>query len=102
MAFLTQKKAELCKNVIITFVFEKNGFFSPKNCRKLQKIVSITSIAALSQVRNDLARTNYSCLLDIKACRNWTPLDIRNRQKNTQTPSFAVTYATINRTKYVR
>jgi hypothetical protein len=28
MAFLTQSKAKLCKNLIITLVFEKNAFFS--------------------------------------------------------------------------
>jgi hypothetical protein len=30
LAFLTQNKAELCKNLIITLVFEKNAIFSPK------------------------------------------------------------------------
>jgi UDP-N-acetylglucosamine pyrophosphorylase len=35
MAFLTQNKAKLFKNLIITLVFEKNAIFSPKiaeNC----------------------------------------------------------------------
>jgi hypothetical protein len=35
MAFLTQNKAKLFKNFIITLVFEKNANFSPKiaeNC----------------------------------------------------------------------
>jgi hypothetical protein len=39
MAFLTQNKAELCKNLIKTLVFEKNANFSPKileNRRKLR------------------------------------------------------------------
>jgi hypothetical protein len=38
MAFLTQNKAELCKNLIITLVFDKNANFLPKiveNRRKL-------------------------------------------------------------------
>jgi hypothetical protein len=38
MAFLTQNKAKLCKNLIITLVFEKNVNMSPKigkNRRKL-------------------------------------------------------------------
>jgi hypothetical protein len=48
MAFLTQNKAKLCKNLIITLVFEKNAHFLPKiveNRRK--KIVIITSIPGL-------------------------------------------------------
>jgi hypothetical protein len=38
MAFLTQNKAKLCKNLIITLVFDKTPIFSPKiveNRRKL-------------------------------------------------------------------
>jgi hypothetical protein len=38
MAFSTKNKAKLCKNLIITLVFEKNANFSPKiveNRRKL-------------------------------------------------------------------
>jgi hypothetical protein len=42
MAFLIQIKAELCKILIITLVFEKNANFFAENCRKSQKIV-ITS-----------------------------------------------------------
>jgi hypothetical protein len=44
MAFLTQNKAELCKNLIITLVFDKNANFFAENCRKSQKIVIITSV----------------------------------------------------------
>jgi hypothetical protein len=43
MAFLTQNKAKLCKNLIITLVFEKNVIFFAENCPKLQKILIITS-----------------------------------------------------------
>jgi hypothetical protein len=43
MAFLTQNKAKLCKNMIITLVFEKNANFFAENCRKSLKIVIITS-----------------------------------------------------------
>jgi hypothetical protein len=43
MAFLTQNKAKLCKNLIITLVFEKNVNFFAENCPKLQKILIITS-----------------------------------------------------------
>jgi hypothetical protein len=43
MAFLTQNKARLCKILIITLVSEKNAIFVAENCRKLQKIVIITS-----------------------------------------------------------
>jgi hypothetical protein len=38
LAFFAQNKAKLCKNWIITLVFEKNAIFSPKigeNRRKL-------------------------------------------------------------------
>jgi hypothetical protein len=44
LAFLTQNKAKLCKNLIITLVFEKNGNFFAKNWQKSQKIVIITSV----------------------------------------------------------
>jgi hypothetical protein len=37
LAFLTQNKAQLCKNLAITLVFEKNAIFG----RKSQKIVII-------------------------------------------------------------
>jgi hypothetical protein len=43
LAFLTQNKAKLCKNFIITLVFEKNAKFFDKNWQKSQKIVIITS-----------------------------------------------------------
>jgi hypothetical protein len=43
LAFLTQNKAELCKNLIITLVFEKNANLFAENWQKLQKIVIITS-----------------------------------------------------------
>jgi hypothetical protein len=44
LAFLTQNKAKLCKNVIITLVFEKNANFFAENWQKSQKSVIITSI----------------------------------------------------------
>jgi hypothetical protein len=34
LAFLTQNKAKLCKILIITLVFEKNGNFFAENCQK--------------------------------------------------------------------
>jgi hypothetical protein len=37
MAFLTQNKAKLCKNLIITLVFEKNANFFAEKCQKSQK-----------------------------------------------------------------
>jgi hypothetical protein len=43
-AFLTQDKAKLFKNFIITLVFEKNAeIFFAENCQKSQKIAIITS-----------------------------------------------------------
>jgi hypothetical protein len=41
LAFLAQNKAKLCKNLIITLIFEKNANFFAENCRKTQKIVII-------------------------------------------------------------
>jgi hypothetical protein len=35
MAFLTQNKDKLCKNLIVTLVFEKNAKFFAENRRKL-------------------------------------------------------------------
>jgi hypothetical protein len=43
MAFFAQNKAKLCKNWIITLVFEKNAIFFAENWKKWQKIVIITS-----------------------------------------------------------
>jgi hypothetical protein len=43
MAFFAQTKARVCKNWIITLVFENNNKFVAENCQKLQKIVIITS-----------------------------------------------------------
>jgi hypothetical protein len=44
LAFLTQNKAKLFKNLIITLVFEKNANFFAENCQKSLKIVIITSV----------------------------------------------------------
>jgi hypothetical protein len=43
LAFLTQNKAELCKILIITLVFEKIAKFFAENGQKSQKIMIITS-----------------------------------------------------------
>jgi hypothetical protein len=43
MAFFAQNKAKLCKNWIITLVFDKNANFFAENWQKSQKIVIITS-----------------------------------------------------------
>jgi hypothetical protein len=42
LAFLTQNKANLCKMLIITLVFEKNANFFAENYQKSQKNVIIT------------------------------------------------------------
>jgi hypothetical protein len=47
LAFLTQNKAKLFKNLIITLVFEKNANFFAENWQKSQKIVIITSVPAI-------------------------------------------------------
>jgi hypothetical protein len=49
LAFLTQNKAKLCKNLIITLVFEKNVNFFAENWQKSQKIVIITSTPGPSE-----------------------------------------------------
>jgi hypothetical protein len=41
LAFFTQNKAKLCKILIVTLVFEKNGIFFTENCQKSHKIVII-------------------------------------------------------------
>jgi hypothetical protein len=46
LAFLTQNKAKLCKNLSITLVFEKNAKFFDENWQKSRKIVIITSTPA--------------------------------------------------------
>jgi hypothetical protein len=43
LAFIAQNKAKLCKNWIITLVFEKNANFFAEIWQKSQKIVIITS-----------------------------------------------------------
>jgi hypothetical protein len=42
MTILTQNKAKLCKNLIITLILEKNALLAV-NYRKSQKIMIITS-----------------------------------------------------------
>jgi hypothetical protein len=42
------------KKLIITLVFEKNAIFFAENCRKLPKIVIITSTPGLLTARQDL------------------------------------------------
>jgi hypothetical protein len=48
LAFLTQNKAKICKNLIITLVFEKNANFFAEICQKSQKIVIITSTPGIN------------------------------------------------------
>jgi hypothetical protein len=43
LAFFARNKAKLCKNWIISLIFEKNANFFAENCRKSPKIVIITS-----------------------------------------------------------
>jgi hypothetical protein len=43
LAFITQNKAILCEDLIVTLVFEKNAIFFAKNWEKSQKIVIVTS-----------------------------------------------------------
>jgi hypothetical protein len=66
LAFSAQNKAKLCKNWIITLVFEKNGNFFAENCQKSQKIVIITSTLGLGE--NALGLFGLHCDL-AKECR---------------------------------
>jgi hypothetical protein len=43
LAFRLKNKAKLCKNLILTLVFEKNVIFFAENCRNSQKIAIMTS-----------------------------------------------------------
>jgi hypothetical protein len=52
LAFLTQNKAKLCKNLIVTLVFEKNANIFAKHWRKSQKIVIITSVPDEFVIKN--------------------------------------------------
>jgi hypothetical protein len=47
LAFFDSNKAKLCKNLIITLVFEKNANFFAEIWHKSQKIVIITSTPGL-------------------------------------------------------
>jgi hypothetical protein len=51
-SFFTQNKAKLCKNLIITLVFEKNASFFRRKLAKSQKIVIITSTPGRTDLRN--------------------------------------------------
>jgi hypothetical protein len=53
LAFLTQNKAKLCKNLIITLVFETNANFFAENCQKSQKIVIITSVPGHTELSGE-------------------------------------------------
>jgi hypothetical protein len=60
LAFLTQSKAKLCKNLIITLLFEKKTpFFIAENCPKLQKNVNITSVLQSSHFDRKLFQINF-------------------------------------------
>jgi hypothetical protein len=48
MALLTQNNAKLCKNLIITLVFEKNAKFFAENWLTSKKIVIITTTPELA------------------------------------------------------
>jgi hypothetical protein len=52
LAFLTKNKAKFGKIWIITLVFEKNANFFAENCRKSQKIVTITSTPGSHKQQN--------------------------------------------------
>jgi hypothetical protein len=54
LALFAQNKAKLCKNWIITLVFEKNANLFAENWQKSQKIVIITSTPALGYVLREI------------------------------------------------
>jgi hypothetical protein len=54
LAFFAQTTAGFCKNLIITFVLEKNANFFAENWQKSQKIVKITSTLSLTADGNTI------------------------------------------------
>jgi hypothetical protein len=59
MAFFAQTTASICKNLIITLVFEKNANFFAENWQKSQKTVIITSTrSCLARKPNELNANN--------------------------------------------
>jgi hypothetical protein len=55
-ALFAQTTASFYKNLIITFVFEKNAIFFADNWQKSQKIVIITSTPDIKQKPDNQAR----------------------------------------------
>jgi hypothetical protein len=67
-----KNKAKLCKNGIITLVFEKNANFFAENWQKLQKIVIITSTPEQMIFLFDKMTDNYflcNALMCMQVCK---------------------------------
>jgi hypothetical protein len=63
-AFLTQKKLNFEKKLIITLVFKKNANFFAENWEKSQKIVIITSTPGHPDCRSICAGNGFSSCLE--------------------------------------
>jgi hypothetical protein len=74
LVFFTQNKAKLCKNFIITMVFERNANYFAENCQKSQKIVIITSTP--DEFVNKSPKTQPNPFLS-KSIRRGTTLNFR-------------------------
>jgi hypothetical protein len=64
MAFFAQNKAKLCKNLIITLVYEKNAIFFAEKWQKSQKIVIITSTPGANPTTSEYT-TKMSALIGL-------------------------------------
>jgi hypothetical protein len=86
LAFLTQNKAKLCKNLIMTLVFEKNAKFFAENRQKSQKIVIITSVPDWARIFD-----HWDCLLLGSFIENY-----RSSPNNWATFLYGKSYVCIN------
>jgi hypothetical protein len=71
---------DLCKNLIIALVFEKNANFFAENCWKLQKIVIITStpgtkyevqMTCVGQLCSSLIREDFIKFAPVYLAKKW-------------------------------
>jgi hypothetical protein len=77
---LTQNKANLCKILIVTLVFEKNANFFAENWRKSQKIDIITTTPGLSDCskynRQKTGKLYQRLRLLINSDKKWVGIDL--------------------------
>jgi hypothetical protein len=75
LPFLARIKANLCKMLIITLVFEKNANFFAEICQKLQKIVIIASTPdeLEKKITQNVAQPNFlsKCMHNLFRRQKW-------------------------------